>query len=171
VAAIRLPARLARGKVFIRVSDAAVMLLAEFVFRRVWIGVAAQPELLNERVPLLIVAQVLEGFGLLVGDDPEHILIQPGLVGALQLLPYRLLGGELLLVGALALQRVRFLALAGSRLSLLLGRCGRIGRLLGQKPNSGDENEAATQCGKQKTTTVKRHCLQNSCEPLFYGSR
>ena len=89
VAAIRLPARLAGGKVLVGIGDAPVVLFAEFVLRRIRIGVAAQPELLDEGVPLLVVAQVLEGLALFVGDDPGHVLVQPGLVGALQLLPQR----------------------------------------------------------------------------------
>ena len=57
VSAIRLPSWLSGCKVFIGIGDAPVMLFAEFVFGRVGIGVAAQPELLDEGVPLLIVAQ------------------------------------------------------------------------------------------------------------------
>ena len=121
MAAIRLPARLAGGKVLVGVGDAPVVLLAELVLRRIRIGVAAQPELLDEGVALLIVAQALEGFALFVGDDVGHFLVQPGLVGPLQLLPQGLLGCVPLLVGALALERIGFLILGlGRRLGLRL---------------------------------------------------
>jgi hypothetical protein len=85
----------------------------------------------------------------------------------LQLLADGLLGGKLFLVGAFALERVHFLALAGCWLRL----CGQIGRLLGKETGGEDENHPKTQCGEKKSTTVERHCRQNSCEPLFYGSR
>jgi hypothetical protein len=55
VAAIGLPAGLAGSKVLIGVGDAAVVLFAELVLRRIRIGVAAQPEVLDERLALLVV--------------------------------------------------------------------------------------------------------------------
>jgi putative intracellular protease/amidase len=61
VAAVGLPARLAGGKVLVGVCDAPVVLFAELVLRRIRIGIAAQPELLDEGVALFIVAQALEG--------------------------------------------------------------------------------------------------------------
>jgi hypothetical protein len=82
----------------VRVLNPAVVLLAELVLRRIRIGVAPQPELLDESVPLLIVAQGLEGLGLFVGDDPDYILVEPGLVSALQLLLQSLLRLKLFLV-------------------------------------------------------------------------
>ena len=101
---------------------------------RVGIGIAAQPEVLDEGFALFIVAQVLEGFPLFVGNDVGHVLIKPGLVGALQLLPDCLLGLKLLLVGALALQRIGFLILAGGGSALRR----RVWRLLGLNAGSGD---------------------------------
>ena len=59
------------------------MLFAELVVRGVGIRIAAQPELLDEGLALLVVAQVLEGLPFLVGDDVGHILIEPRLEGAL----------------------------------------------------------------------------------------
>ena len=169
VAAVGLPAGLAGGEVLVRVGDAAVVLFAEFVLRGVRIRIAAQPEILDEGVPLLVVRERLEGLALFVGNNVGHVLVQPGLVGALQLLFDGPLGGELLLVGTFALEGVNFLALC---CGLGLWRCrGRVGRLLGHKPGCGGEYQAATQCDEEKTTTVERHCLENSCEPLFYGSR
>jgi hypothetical protein len=75
VAAVGLPARLAGGKMLVGVGDAPVVLFAELVLRRIGVGIAPQPELLNEGVALLVVAQVLEGLALFVGDDVGHILV------------------------------------------------------------------------------------------------
>src|SRR6516165_2272410 len=52
---------------------------------------------------------MLERLHLLVGDDPANVLVQPLLVDALQLLPERLLLGELFLVARLTFQRVGLL--------------------------------------------------------------
>ena len=101
VAAIGLPARFAGRIVVVGILDAPIVLFAEFVVGRVGIGIAAQPELLDERLALFVVAQVLECLPLFVRDDVGHVLIEPGLVGAFQLLPDFLLRLELLLVGAL----------------------------------------------------------------------
>ncbi len=57
VAAVGLPAGLAGGKVLVGVGDAPVMLFAELVLRRVGIGIAPQPELLDEGVALFVVAE------------------------------------------------------------------------------------------------------------------
>jgi hypothetical protein len=86
-------------------------------------------------------------------------------------LPHGLLSREFLFVGTLALEGIRFLILScGSGLSLL-GLGGRSGRLLGLEPCGGDKNQTETERYYEETTTVQRHCLQNSCEPLFYGYR
>ena len=66
VAAIGLPPRLAGRKVVVGVRNTPIVLFAEFVVGRVGIGIAAQPELLDERLALLVVAQVLECLPLLV---------------------------------------------------------------------------------------------------------
>ena len=158
------------------ICNATVVLLAKFVIRRVRIRIAPQPELLDEGIPLLIVAQRLEGFALFVRDDPGHILIQPGLVSPLQFVLQGTLRGKLLLVGAFPLQGIHFLprSLAlTARLSLprFLHRCRRIVLLLAHEPGSGSENQSATECGYKKNMAFKHHCLQNSCNPLFYGSR
>ena len=81
VAAIGLPARLACCEMLVGVGDAAVVLFLELVLGRVGIRIAAQPEVLDEGLTLLIVRQALERLHLLVGDDPAHVLIQPLLVG------------------------------------------------------------------------------------------
>ncbi len=55
-------------------------------FRGVRVRIAAQPEVLDKLVALLVVAEMLERLHLLVGDDPPDILIHPLLVDTLQLL-------------------------------------------------------------------------------------
>ncbi len=61
------------------------MLFLEFVLFGVGSGVAAQPELLDEVLPLFVGVQLLEGLAFLVGDDIGDVFIQPLLVGRLQL--------------------------------------------------------------------------------------
>src|ERR1700761_5268810 len=90
MASIRPPAWLACGKMLVGISDAGVMFLAILILRRVRIGIATQPELLDELIPLLVIAQALESLQLLVGDNPADILIDPLLVLALQLVAKRL---------------------------------------------------------------------------------
>ena len=60
------------------------MLFAIFVVRRVRIRIPSQPEVLNKLIAFFIVCQMLERRQFLVGDDPAHVLIHPGLVRALQ---------------------------------------------------------------------------------------
>jgi hypothetical protein len=102
------------------------VLFAELVLRRIGIRIAALPEALDEGVALFVVAQAHERLALFVADDVGNLIVQPGLVCALQLLPQSLLRRGTLLQRALALERVRFLVLilCGSGLSLLLGRGG-----------------------------------------------
>src|SRR6202041_3153916 len=78
--AIGSPAWLAGGEVFVRVRDAGVVLFAELVLGRVWIGVAAKPELLDKLVALFVITQTLERLHLLVGDDPANVLVDPLLI-------------------------------------------------------------------------------------------
>src|SRR5580698_6053892 len=106
MAAVRLPARLAGGKVLVRIGDTPIMLFAKLVVRRIRVRIAPQPELLDEGIPLLIVAQAHEGFSLFIGDDPDHILVQPGLVGLREFLLQLFLALELLLVGKPPLERI-----------------------------------------------------------------
>ncbi len=114
VAAVGLPPGLAGSIVVVRVLNAPVVLFAELVVGGIGIRIAAQPELLDEGLALLVVAQVLEGLPFLVGDDVGHVLLEPGLEGALQLLPDGLLSFELTSSSrALALERIGFLVLAG----------------------------------------------------------
>ena len=91
MSAIRPPARLARGKMLVRIRDARVVLFAVLILRRIRIRIPPQPEVLDELVALFVVAQALERLQLLVGDDPANVLIHPLLVLALQLRLQRLL--------------------------------------------------------------------------------
>ncbi len=109
VAAVRHPSRLARSEVLVRIRDAGVDLVAILVVRRVGARVAPLPEVLDELVPLLIVREMLERLRLGVGNDPPHILLQPGLVDAVQLVLQVLLLLDPLPVAQPALQRVRLL--------------------------------------------------------------
>ena len=59
--AIGLPARNAGGEVLVGIGDAAVVLFLVFVLRSVGRRVAAQPELLDELVALLVVGKLLKG--------------------------------------------------------------------------------------------------------------
>src|SRR5205823_8108109 len=104
VAAIRSPPRLACGEMLVGIRDARVMLFAIFILRGIRIWIPPQPEVLNKLVAFLVVAQALERLHLLVGDDPPHVLIDPLLVHALQLLFQRLLLRDLLLIAQWALQ-------------------------------------------------------------------
>ncbi len=65
MSAVSLPSRLARRKMLVGVRDAPVVLFAEFVIRRIRVRIAPQPELFNECVPLLVVAQALERLAIL----------------------------------------------------------------------------------------------------------
>jgi len=107
----------------------------------------------DEGVTLLVVRESLECLALLVGDDVGHILIQPGLVCSVNLNSEVPLGSDLLLVGALALERVNFLILAIGGLCL----CRWVVRLLGRKPDRWRENQTATQCDEKKTIAFERH--------------
>src|ERR1039457_4980030 len=124
MASIGLPTRFAGCIVVVCILNPPVVLLAELIIGRVGIGIAAQPELLDESLALLIVAEVLEGFSFFVGDDVGYVLLQPRLEGPLQLPPNFLLGFEFVFIGAFPLQRIGFLVLA---------RClhGGLGGLLG----------------------------------------
>src|SRR5690348_18452569 len=84
-AAVGLPAGNAGGKMLVGVGDAPVDLVLVRIVNAVGSGVAALPELLDELIALLVVAQLEKSFALLVGDDPAHVLIEPFLVGLAQI--------------------------------------------------------------------------------------
>ena len=56
MAAVRLPSWLAGCKVLVGIRDAGVVFFAKLIVWRIRIRIAAQPELLDKLVPLLIVA-------------------------------------------------------------------------------------------------------------------
>ena len=71
-----------------------------------------------------------------------------------------MLGGNLLLVGALTLERVCLLArslIRGRGLCLGRRRCGRVARLLCTEAGGGKKDQAATQRDDEKMRTIKRH--------------
>ena len=84
---VRLPAGLAGCIVVVGVLDAPIVFFAKLIIGRVGVRIPAQPELLDECFALLIIAEVLECFALFIGDDVGNFVLQPGLVGAFQLLP------------------------------------------------------------------------------------
>ena len=65
-AAIGLPSRDTRREPVVGVGDAAIMLFAEFVFFGVRSRIAAQPELLDELLALLVGGQRFESLPFLV---------------------------------------------------------------------------------------------------------
>ena len=98
----------------IGIRDAPVVLFAEFVVGCVRVGISAKPELLDEGVTLFVVAQVLEGLPFLIGNDVRDVLVEPGLVGTLQLLTDSLLRLEGLTVAAGPFEGVDFLIARGA---------------------------------------------------------
>src|SRR5580658_7609135 len=100
------------------VSDPAVMLFLEGVFRRVGVRIAALPKRLDELFPLLVGRQMQEGMPLLGRDDIDHILVQPLLIGGLELFLELVVAG---LLGFGALLRLGFLVLLFGL--ALLGLC------------------------------------------------
>ena len=85
-ATIGFPARDARSKMFVRVSNPAVMLFLEIVVREVGIAAAAQPELLDKLLALFVGLQLQEGIALFGSNDVHHVFVEPLLVGAIEFL-------------------------------------------------------------------------------------
>src|SRR5262249_36765374 len=107
-AAVGLPSGDATREMLVGVGDAAVVLFLEVVGERFRIGVATQPELLDELFALLIVGGGLEDLALFVVNDVAALLRRPPFVGAGELLLERLFLLGLVLVGepgSLALAR------------------------------------------------------------------
>src|SRR5215813_13648872 len=69
----------------VRIGDAFVVFLAILVFVSVRIRIAAAPELFDKSLSFIIGFQLLERLAFFVGDDVGDVLIQPILVGLLQL--------------------------------------------------------------------------------------
>ena len=76
-AAVGLPAGNARGVMLVGVGDAAVVLFLELVLDGVRRGVAAQPELLDELLALVVGLEALEGRPLLIRDDVGDVFVEP----------------------------------------------------------------------------------------------
>src|SRR5260370_2073832 len=79
--AIGLPAGNSRCESLICISDAAIVLFLEFVLLGVRRRIAAQPELLDELVALVVIRKTVERFSLVIGDDVRDVLVDPGAVG------------------------------------------------------------------------------------------
>src|SRR5664280_410525 len=84
--AVAAPAGYPRRKMFVGIGNAAVVFFLVFVLRRVGSGIAAQPELLDKLVALLVVGELLESGHFLPSDDPTHVFVEPLLVSGTQLL-------------------------------------------------------------------------------------
>src|SRR5207249_9325981 len=84
-AAVGFPAGDARRESLIGIRDAAVMLLAVLIFFGIGGGIAAQPELLDELLALLVGLQPPERLALLIGDDIADFLVHPLFIRSLQL--------------------------------------------------------------------------------------
>jgi hypothetical protein len=74
------------------------VLFSVLILGRIGIGITAQPEILDERVALFIITEILEGLKLLVGNDPPNVFVHPLLVLTVQLTPESLLLLHLLLI-------------------------------------------------------------------------
>ena len=171
VAAIGLPSRLAGRKMLVGIGDAPVVLFAVLVFGRIRVGVAAQPEVLDEGVALFVVAQAHEGFALFVGDDVRNFLVQPGLVGPFQLLTESLLGVIALLVGPLTLERIYLLVLSGIRPTLLLacGCAGGVAAFRDLMPAAGVRTRPQPMRTKRKLRPLSVITFKTPAIPYFTG--
>src|SRR5579864_1256247 len=76
-AAVGLPAGDACGEVLVGVGDALVVLFFVFVLFGVRRRIAALPEGLNKVVALFVVGELLKRSTLFVGDDVDHVLVEP----------------------------------------------------------------------------------------------
>jgi len=82
--AVGLPSRLACGKVLVGIGDAGIVLFAKLIVRGVRVRIASQPEVLDERIPFFVIAQVFERLQLGIRDDPVNVLVDPLLIDAVQ---------------------------------------------------------------------------------------
>src|SRR5271170_3942466 len=105
------------------ICDPPVMLFFVFVLFRVGSGVAALPESFNEVVALFVVGKLFEGGPFLVGDNPDHVLVQPFLVSLAELNVQRPFLRLLLLLIRLALEWIH--VIRGLRLRTGHRRAGR----------------------------------------------
>src|SRR6185437_11732863 len=75
--AVCLPTWNARCVMVVCIRNAAIMLFLVLVLFRIRRGIAPQPELLYELLPLFIRFQTLEGLLFFVRDDVDNVLVQP----------------------------------------------------------------------------------------------
>ncbi len=68
----------------VSIGDALVVFLAEFVFVRVRIGIAAAPELFDKPFALVVGRKFLESFALFFGDDVSDVFLEPIFVSLFQ---------------------------------------------------------------------------------------
>src|SRR2546428_3491122 len=84
-AAIGFPPRDTGGVVFVRISNALVILLPKFVLVGIRVGIAPSPEFLYEPLALFVSFQFLEGPSFIIGDNVGDVFFQPVFIGLLQL--------------------------------------------------------------------------------------
>jgi hypothetical protein len=120
--------------VLVGVGDAAVMLFFELVLFGVGRGIAPQPELLDELIPLFVGTQTLKRSALFISDDVDDVLVEPVFVGGFQL--FAKLG---LLLPAL---------LFGQRLCDVFARAGRGLALLLSKAQTSGQKRNERQCNR-----------------------
>src|SRR5579863_3812445 len=78
--AVCFPSGDSSGEMFVGVFDAAVMLFFKFVFFGIGRRVAALPKGLDELVALLIVGKLFESLAFFVGNNVDHVFVEPLLV-------------------------------------------------------------------------------------------
>src|SRR5260370_41549650 len=66
-----------QSKMLVGICDTAVMFHLEVVLNGAWSGIAPQPELLDKLLALRIGRHVLERRSFVIGNDVDHVLIQP----------------------------------------------------------------------------------------------
>ncbi len=81
MAAIGFPAWDARGEAFVGVGNAAIVLFAVGILRRIRIGIAAAPEFLDELIALFVGSQTKEGVFFFFSDNVNRFFSEPDVAG------------------------------------------------------------------------------------------
>src|ERR1700722_461605 len=115
-AAIGLPPRNTRGKMLVGISNAAVMFFLVFVLFGVRSWVAPLPECFDKVIALFVIRKLLECRALFIGNDPNHILVQPLLVTLAEFDGQSLLLRFLLFLCRFPLQGIHFIGGLGLRI-------------------------------------------------------
>ena len=68
----------------VRVFNAAIVFVLEFIIFAIRIRIAPLPESLDVLVALFIIGELHERLAFIISDDPAHILIEPFLVRGFQ---------------------------------------------------------------------------------------